>query len=386
MDTQFALLDSARFAPADFVTRSLSRKQQRGPTTSLTHPSQPRAGIRRIPSRELLSGESSDVYFSRAEEILSKENLDPEVVMEVFGRRDAVLCGIDEAKVLLAHVLSDNGHAARTTIEALADGDVVTPKEVVMRIRAPYRAFGLFETALLGIMAQSTGWATASRECVEAAAPEPVISFGARHVHPEISDTLDYSAIIGGCVGASTPAGARLAGLAPTGTMPHSLVLIFGDTVKAAEAFDRHMPPDVPRVVLVDTFHDEAEEALRVARALGDRLYGVRLDTPMERGRVTADLVHEVRARLDHAGFSHVRIIVSGGLNPDRIRYFKEAGAPVDSFAVGSYIAGAKPIDFTGDLKEIDGNPIAKRGRIPGVTASPRLQKLDLAAWRSTEP
>ena len=193
-----------------------------------------------------------------------------------------------------------------------------------------------------------------------------MISFGARHIHPDITDVLDYAAIVGGCVGASTPAGARLAGLAPTGTMPHSLVLIFGDTVEAALAFDRHVPPDVPRIVLVDTFKDEAEEALRVAHALGDRLYGVRLDTPSERGRVTAELVHEVRARLDQAGFQHVKITVSGGLNPERIRYFKDAGAPVDSYAVGSYISGATPIDFTGDIKEIDGQPIAKRGRIPG--------------------
>jgi nicotinate phosphoribosyltransferase len=97
---------------------------------------------------------------------------------------------------------------------------------------------------------------------------------------------------------------------------------------------------------------------------------------------VTADLVHEVRARLDQAGFGHVRIVVSGGLNPERIRYFKDAGAPVDSFAVGSYISGATPIDFTGDIKEIDGRPIAKRGRIPGLTPSPRLRPVDLAPWR----
>ena len=161
----------------------------------------------------------------------------------------------------------------------------------MLRIRARYRRFGLYETALLGMLAQSTGWATAAREIVDIAAPEPVISFGARHVHPDITDVLDYAAIVGGCVGASTPAGARLAGLAPTGTMPHSLVLIFGDTVEAALAFDRHLGPDVPRIVLVDTFKDEAEEALRVAHALGDRLYGIRLDTPSERGRVTADLV-----------------------------------------------------------------------------------------------
>jgi nicotinate phosphoribosyltransferase len=161
-------------------------------------------------------------------------------------------------------------------------------------------------------------------------------------------------------------------------------VLIFGDTVLAAEAFDRHLGPDVPRIVLVDTFRDEAEESLRVAQALGDRLYGVRLDTPSERGRVTADLVLEIRARLDQAGFQHVRIIVSGGLSPERIRYFKEAGAPVDSFAVGGYISGATPVDFTGDLKEIDGKAIAKRGRIPGLTPSDRLQQIDLSSWRAT--
>ena len=337
--------------------------------------------LRTRPSREILSGDSADVYFVRAEKILDREGLDPMVTMEVFTRQNAVLCGIDEAKNLLGHVLADCD-PSEVTVEALDDGDLIGPKEVVLRIRARYRTFGLYETAILGMLAQSTGWATSARECVEAAAPQPVISFGARHVHPDITDVLDYAAIVGGCVGASTPAGARLAGLAPTGTMPHSLVLIFGDTVEAARAFDRHVEADVPRIVLVDTFKDEAEEALRVASALGDRLYGVRLDTPSERGRVTPELVHEVRARLDQAGHGHVRITVSGGLTPDRITVFKESGAPVDFYAVGSYISGASPIDFTGDIKEIDGRPIAKRGRIPGITESPRLRAVDLRAYR----
>ena len=334
------------------------------------------------PSTEILSGDSADVYFARAERILEHEGLDPVVTMEVFARRDAVLCGIDEVKNLLGTVLAE-ADPSETVVEALDDGDPIGPKEVVLRIAGRYRVFGLYETAVLGMLAQSTGWATAAREVVAAAAPEPVISFGARHVHPDIVDVLDYAAIIGGCVGASTPAGARLAGLAPTGTMPHSLVLIIGDTVDAARAFDRDMEPEVPRIVLIDTFRDEAEEALRVADALGDRLYGIRLDTPSERGRVTPDLVKEVRARLDQAGHGHVRIVVSGGLTPDRIRIFKESGAAVDSFAVGSYISGASPIDFTADLKEIDGRPIAKRGRIPGRTDSPRLRPIDLAAWRA---
>ena len=163
--------------------------------------------------------------------------------------------------------------------------------------------------------------------------------------------------------------------------MPHSLVLIFGDTVEAALAFDRHVAPDVPRIVLVDTFKDEAEEALRVAHALGDRLYGVRLDTPSERGRVTADLVKEVRARLDQAGFHHVKIIVSGGLDAgaDRATSRRPARRSTRTRS-GSYISGATPIDFTGDIKEIDGRPIAKRGRIPGRTDSPRLRPVDLGA------
>jgi nicotinate phosphoribosyltransferase len=337
--------------------------------------------VRTRPSREILSGDSADVYFARAASILEREGLDPLVTMEVFARQEAILCGIDEAKNLIGHVLAECD-PGETRVEALSDGDRIAPKEVVLRIHARYRRFGLYETAILGMMAQSTGWATAARQCVDAAAPDPVVSFGARHVHPDITDVLDYAAIVGGCVGASTPAGARLAGLSPTGTMPHSLVLIFGDTVAAAEAFDRDLGADVPRIVLVDTFKDEAEETLRVAHALGDRLYGIRLDTPSERGRVTADLVKEVRARLDQEGYRHVKIVVSGGLNPERIAWFKEQGAPVDSFAVGSYISGATPIDFTGDIKEIDGRPIAKRGRIPGVTDSPRLQPIDLSGWR----
>jgi nicotinate phosphoribosyltransferase len=326
------------------------------------------------------TGDTADVYFQRAQAILRAEHLDPVVVMEVFSRDAGILCGAAEVHEFLATVLGpDNGHDPAPIVESLVDGDPFDSKEVVMRIEARYSAFGLYETAVLGTLAQCSGWATAARAIVDAAAPIPVIGFGARHVHPSVADQMDYASVVGGCIGASTPAGARMAGLAPTGTMPHALVLIFGDTVRAAEAFDRHIDPEVPRIVLVDTFKDEAEESLRVAEALGERLWGVRLDTPSERGRVTPDLVKEVRARLDQGGHDHVKIVVSGGLDAERIGVFKEAEAPVDSFAVGSAISDASPIDFTGDLKEIDGRPIAKRGRIPGRTENPRLRRLDLA-------
>lgn len=310
----------------------------------------------------------ADLYFLRTKAVLEREGHNPPVVMEVFPRAGGVLCGMCEVLALLREA------APGAKIESLPEGATMQAKEVVLRISDRYLAFGLYETALLGILAQESGWATGARAVVEAAAPVPVISFGARHVHPEVSARLDYAAIVGGCTTGSTPAGTRLAGKEPSGTMPHSMILIFGDTVKAVQAFDRWIPADAPRVALVDTFLDEAEESLRVAEALGDHLWGVRLDTPAERGHVTPDLVKEVRARLDQRGFTNVKIVVSGGMDRERIALFQAARAPVDAYGVGSAISAAAPIDFTADLKEVDGKPIAKRGRIPGITVNPRLK------------
>jgi len=324
------------------------------------------------PSEAVLSGETADIYFARTVEILRHEGLNPVATMEVFSSRAGVFCGIEEVKALLSRVLPE----ANREVWALAEGETMTEKEVVLRITAPYQSYGLYETAIDGILSHCSGWATAARECVEAAQGIPVISFGARHVHPLVAGIMDYSAIIGGCTGCSSIAGAKLVGIEPSGTIPHALVLIIGDTVKATIAFDKHMPAGVSRVSLVDTFKDEAEEAILVARALGDKLNAVRLDTPPERGRVTPDLVKEVRVRLDLAGFKHVKIFVSGGINVERIRQFVQEGVPVDGFGVGSYISGAKPIDFTADLHEVEGKPIAKRGRIPGITPNPRLKRV----------
>ena len=195
-------------------------------------------------------------------------------------------------------------------------------------------------------------------------------------MHPNVAAEMDYASVKGGCISCSTIQGARLAGVTPAGNMPHQLNLVMGDITAAMEAFDRHMPQEVPRVALVDTFKDEAEEALNVARSLREKLRGIRLDTPPERGGVTPDLVKEVRARLDQAGFRHVEIMVSGGFTADRIRKFVESKAPVDSFGVGSYIAAAKPNPFSSDIHEIDGRPLAKRGRIPGISANPRLDRV----------
>lgn len=319
-----------------------------------------------------LNGETADIYFPRTVEILSKEDINPVATMEVFPRRAGVLCGIEEVKTLLKKVLPERD----SEVWALAEGDSFAKKEVALRIKAPYQSYGTYETTYLGILAHCSGWATAARECVNAALGIPVISFGARHVHPSVVGVMEYSAIVGGCAGCASTVGAKLAGLKPIGTIPHALIIIMDSTTKATLTFDKHMPSEVPRIALVDTFEDEVRESVTVAKAMQGKLQGVRLDTPSERGRVTADLVKEVRAWLDLEGFREVKIVVSGGLNPERIRYFLNEGAPIDTFAVGSYISDARPVNFTADIHEVRGKPIAKRGRMPGITPNPRLKRV----------
>jgi len=319
-----------------------------------------------------LRGEPSDIYFPRTVEILKKEGINPVATMEVFPRRAGILCGIEEVKYFLAKVLTKNN----CEVWALSQGEPFDRKEVVLRIKAPYQSYGTYETTYLGILSHCSGWATAARECVDAAQGIPVISFGARHVHPSVVGIMEYSAIVGGCTGCASTAGAKLAGIQPTGTIPHALIIIMDSTAKATLAFDKHMSSEVPRIALVDTFEDEVRESVTVAKAMRGKLQGVRLDTPSERGRVTVDLVKEVRAWLDLEGFKDVKIVASGGLDLERIRYFIDEGAPVDIFAVGSYISDAKPIDFTADLHEVEGKAIAKRGRMPGITPNPRLKRV----------
>ncbi|MDP6041868.1 MAG: nicotinate phosphoribosyltransferase, partial [Candidatus Latescibacteria bacterium] len=200
-----------------------------------------------------------DQYFLNTQRVLEGEGRDPWVVMEVFPNADGLLCGIVEVLSFLREVLPDDAE-----VWALEEGAIMARKEVVLRIRAAYRVFGLYETTLLGTLAHGSGWATAARLCLDAAGEVPVISFGARHVHPAVSDRMEYAALIAGC---ATPAGGALAGQEATGTMPHALMLIYGDTISAAQAFDAHMPDSVQRIVLVDTFRDEAEESVRLAQA-----------------------------------------------------------------------------------------------------------------------
>lgn len=316
---------------------------------------------------EIKRGLTTDIYFVRALEILSYLKLeDTYVTAEVFARKAGIFVGAQETYNLLKD--------KKIKLWSLPEGESFQPKETVMRIQGPYNEFGVYETVILGILASSSAWATAARECREAAQGKKVICFGSRHIHPAVAPVMERAALIGGVDGASCILGAKLMGRNPQGTIPHTVIIIAGDTVKAALAYHKCCSPDTPRIVLIDTFKDEAEESIRVANALGKNLLGVRLDTPSERGGVTPDLVREVRIRLDQAGFTYVKIFVSGGLTPERISLLsKEA---VDAFGVGSYISDASPIDMTLDIKEVEGKPIAKRGRIPGIIENKKLVKL----------
>ena len=143
------------------------------------------------PSEYVLNGETADVYFAHTLSILRSENIDPVTVMEVFPVRTGILCGMEEVKSLLKTVLS----GTECEVWILEEGDTMDAIEVVLRIKAPYQSYGLYETAIDGILAHTSGWATAARKCVDAAAGLPVLSFGVRHVHPQVAGVMDYASI-----------------------------------------------------------------------------------------------------------------------------------------------------------------------------------------------
>ncbi|HKJ70038.1 MAG TPA: nicotinate phosphoribosyltransferase, partial [bacterium] len=168
------------------------------------------------------------------------------------------------------------------------------------------------------------------------------------------------NAYVGGCDGVATVAAAEYLGQEPAGTIPHALILIMGDTVEATKAFDEIIAPQVNRVSLVDTFGDEKFESLRVAEALGEHLFAVRLDTPGSRRGDMLKIMQEVRWELDLNGFEHVQLFLSGGLDEYSIHRYNPLA---DAYGVGTSVSAAPVIDFAMDIVDIEGTPVAKRGK-----------------------
>ena len=311
--------------------------------------------------KQIKEGLVADVYFDRTHRILEARGIDKEVRAEFMAKRLpskwpwAVLAGVEECAALLKDLPID--------VRMMKEGTLLNPYEPVMEIHGKYLDFGRFETAILGLLCQASGVATMAARCRKTAGDHTLLSFGARRMHPTIAPMVERNAYIGGCDGVALTLGASLVGQEPYGTIPHALILLMGDTVKATEAFHEVIEPKIRRVSLVDTFNDEKFESLNVARALGKDLFAVRLDTPSSRRGNFLRIMEEVRWELDLRGFEDVKIILSGGLDEYEIPKYHEFA---DVYAVGTAISNAPVVDFSMDIVEIDGEPIAKRGKMSG--------------------
>jgi nicotinate phosphoribosyltransferase len=332
-----------------------------------------------LPVEKMREGYYTDAYFNHARETLLADGRHPRVVMQVFQKREAYLGGMDEALAILklcSHDWDD------LTVHALYDGDRIDPWETVMTIEGDYTHFAHLETLYLGTLARRTLITTNVVRVLEAANGKQIIFMPARHDHHRIQTGDGYAAhvagqIVGAPVGVTTDEQASWWGGKGVGTVPHALISAYGgNTVLAASKFAEWAPPDLNVTVLVDFENDSVRTSLEVARALGDRLWGVRLDTSEalvdrslweEMGDfkptgVNERLVWKVREALDANGFERVKIVASGGFDAEKIRAFEERGVPVDSYGVGSALIRGEN-DFTGDIVLTDGLSSAKVGR-----------------------
>jgi len=312
-------------------------------------------------SDNIKQGKITDVYFDRTVRILKEKNLDKRVLAEVrahnlpLNYEWAVLSGIDEAVYLL--------EGLRVKVQSMPEGTIFHSFEPVLNIEGNYSEFAKYETPLLGLLCQASGVATRAARCKKASGGKLIYHFGARRMHPAIAPMIDRSSFIGGCDGVAVGKSAEMLNEEPVGTIPHALVLLSGDTIKATRFFHEVIEPRVKRVALIDTLGDEKFEALRVAEDMGDELFAVRLDTPPSRKGDFLELLKEVRWELDLRGFEKVKLFISGGMDEEKIRLL----APVaDAFGVGTWISNAPVVDFSLDIVEIEDRPFSKRGKFSG--------------------
>jgi nicotinate phosphoribosyltransferase len=312
-----------------------------------------------VPEDEILAGKTTDVYFLRTEEVLRSKGINPTVVAEVIttGRGWAVLTGLEE----VAHLLEGKN----VDVYAMPEGTIFFPFEPVLRIEGRYLEFARYETPLLGFLCHESGIATKAARIKKAAADVPVISFGTRRQHPALAAMIERCAYLGGMDGVSCVAGAERIGIPATGTMPHALIICFGEgrQKEAWKAFDEVVAKEVPRVCLCDTYYDEKKESIMAAEALGDSLRAVRLDTPASRKGDFRRIIEEVRWELDIRGYKHVGIFISGGIDEEDVIALRDI---VSGFGVGTSVANARCIDLALDIIEKEGEPCAKRGKRGG--------------------
>lgn len=330
----------------------------------------------------------SAVYFIKTANIVRKHKPDSIVTVQFFQRDEAVLCGIDEVIALL-HTFAYSPQ--ELVIEALNDGDFISPLEPVLKITGHYQNFGFLENLIDGILARRTSVATNVYKAVIAANGKQIMFFGDRDDHFTNQAGDGYSAYIGGIAAQCTNAMNEWWGTEGVGTMPHALIQIFGgDVVEASRAYVETYPND-KFVALVDFNNDVIKDSLRVANEFGRKLFGVRVDTSISLKDkyfdtidyeklginpygVNPELIFALRRALDENGHDHVKIIVSSGFDEKKIKLFEDLEVPVDTYGVGKSLLKTFA-SFTGDCVVLDGKNLAKVGRrnIP----NPRLEKVN---------
>jgi len=300
-------------------------------------------------------------------------------------------------------------------VRSLFDGETAEQGGSVMHIEGEYASFAHLETLYLGALADGSRVATNTRDVVAAANGKPVIMFGARHQAHEAQAGAGYAAYVGGAIGVSTDEQGEWWGSTGLGTVPHALIAVYaGDTTVATLKFDEYINRTTEAIghltapgtseghvnvtSLVDFQNDVVNTSLGVAHALGQRLWGVRVDTSESlidksilreieqsggmageeiRG-VTPRLIEILRGALDAAGYGHVRIVASGGFDGLKIARFERLGVPVDVYGVGSALVHGSGFDHTADIVRLDGREVAKVGR--GYRDNPRMHAVD---WRA---
>jgi nicotinate phosphoribosyltransferase len=318
---------------------------------------------------EILNADVADSYFHRTMEILRARGLEDTPVHAELAYKTSdpddwfVVAGLDEVAYLLDGV--------DVEVRAVPEGTICRPQEPILTLSGAYSAFGEHETAILGLLCQASGVATGAARCRLAAGERPVISFGARRMHPAVTPMIERAAYLGGCDMVAVDLAVERLGIPATGTTPHALVLILGSTAEAASAFDEVIAPEVPRTIIIDTFDDEKFGSLLAARAIPDSISAIRMDTPGNRRGDFLDLMREVRWELDRNGFEQVKIFASGGID---VEYILHLNPICDAYGVGGAIADASMIDYSLDIVEVDGEDRSKRGKRGGRK---RLLELD---------
>jgi nicotinate phosphoribosyltransferase len=235
---------------------------------------------------------------------------------------------------------------------AIPEGDLVFPREPMVRVQGSVIECQILETALLNLVNFQTLVATKASRVVYAAEGHPVSDFGLRRAQgPDGGLAVARASYIGGCASTSNVLAGKIYDIPVFGTHAHSWVMAFPTELDAFRAFAKSSPKNC--CLLLDTYdvHEGIKNAIIVAKemeAAGERLSAIRIDS----GDL-ARLSKDTRAAFDEAGLPYVKISVSNDLEEYTIQSLFAQGAPIDSFGVGTKLATCDPQPSLGGVYKL---------------------------------